>query len=445
MEFTYLVKDARLPYCKGCGHGFVIKALAGALEKLQVPPTEVVLVTDIGCMGLADSLFETPHTVHTTHGRSTAFATGLGLADSVLGPARLKPIVLVGDGGAMLGINHLLNGALLNADVTVLVHNNFLFGMTGGQNSAFSPLDLVTATTPDGNAVPPMDLARVLIASQASFVARKLATDRDLGDVVARAIAHPGFAVVEILELCTGFATKWNPLTGARLGEVAARAGYELGVLWEKARPTFGQVYRGRSIEAAKVRERKPTAASGRPAVRFTAGGVPEQRLIIAGTAGERVQTAAGMLGLAAMMAGLHVTQKNDNPVTQGTGFSVSEMILSAGEILFSGVEEPDAVLVVSEDGARELSRSGVLGRVTKHTLVLADTEVPLPELACTVRRFPFRSHLGPMRAALGAVAQWLSVTGVLPLEAFWEALHRRFGTDAEKTVAALCDLVQPG
>lgn len=174
MTSSFLVQDAPLPYCKGCGHGLVLRALGEALEKLQLPPAEVAVVTDIGCVGLVDALFATPHTVHTTHGRSTAFATGLALSDSVLGTRSLKPIVMIGDGGAMIGINHLVNAALLNADVTVLVHNNFLFGMTGGQNSAFSPEEFVTATTPAGNAVPPLDLAQVLLASRATFVARKI-------------------------------------------------------------------------------------------------------------------------------------------------------------------------------------------------------------------------------------------------------------------------------
>jgi pyruvate/2-oxoacid:ferredoxin oxidoreductase beta subunit len=445
MAFTYMLKDAPLPYCKGCGHGLVTKAIGKALETLQLKPAEVVIVTDIGCVGLAEVLFDTPHLVHTTHGRSPAFAIGLALADSVLGAATMKPVVLIGDGGATIGISHLLNGALLNADVTVLVHNNFLFGMTGGQNSALSPLDFVTATTPDGNTVPPMDLARVLIASRASFVARKLASDRDLADVIARAVAHPGFSVVEILELCTGFATKWNPLTGGQLGQVAAKAGYELGVLHEHVRPTFGQIYRLQSVDSARQRIRKSADVPAPPAVAPTAFPVGEQRLVIAGTAGERVQTAAAMLALAAMRGGLQVTQKNDYPVTQGTGFSVSEMILSASEILFTGVEEPNAVLVVSVDGARELTRTGMFARVTRETLVLADTDVPIPELPCPVHRFPFRSGLDPKLAALGGIARWLKMTGVLPLDDLWEALYGRFGAHAETQVAALRQFVDGG
>lgn len=438
MTACYLVKDAKIPYCKGCGHNVILRAFGEALEKLQLAPADIAVVTDIGCVGLADALLAAPHTVHTTHGRSTAFATGLGLADSVMGAAKLKPIVMIGDGGAMIGISHLVNAALLNVDVTVLMHNNFLFGMTGGQNSAFSPMEFVTATTPGGNAVPPLDLARVLLASRASFVARKIAGDRDLSEVLARAIAHPGFAMVEILELCTGFATKSNPLTGAQLKQVAQKAGYELGVMREERRATFGEGYKERSTEA-RTAGRKEKHSAGQ----FAAGMKAAQRLVMAGTAGEGVQTAATLLGQAAMLCGLRVTQKNDYPVTQGTGFSASEVILSQDEILFTGIDEPDAVLVVSGDGAKELERTGVLGRVTERTVVLADSGVDLPELPCAIQRFPFRSTTGAKTAALASVAQWLGMTKAVPLEALWAVIEDRFPKVAESTKANIGKILQ--
>jgi len=423
---SYLRQDTPLPYCKGCSHGLVLRALGQALATLALPPDDLAIVTDIGCVGLADAQFATPHTVHTTHGRSTAFATGLALADALLGSHRLKTVVLIGDGGAMIGIHHLINAALLNPDVTVLVHNNFLFGMTGGQNSAFSPLEFVTATTPGGNFVPPLDLARVLLASRAPFVARKLASDGDLAEVLARAIAHPGFAMVEMLELCTAYATRWNQLTGAQLREVADRAGYALGVLRDDRRPTFDFAYRRQNARRAAH------APASFAAPQLTVRLHKPVRLLLAGTAGERVQSAATLLAEAAILCGLHVTQKNDNPVTQGTGFSISELILSPEPILFTGIEEPDAVLVVSADGAKELERIGVWERVSPATVVLADTEVPLPAFCAIVERREFRRLAGPKLAALAAVAAWVEQSGLLPLEALWLGVDKRFGKEAE-------------
>ncbi len=429
METQYL-RPGRGPYCKGCGHPLVLRALGEALDRLGIPPADVAVVTDIGCVGLADGQIAGPHTIHTTHGRSTAFAAGLALADSILGAGRLKPIVLIGDGGATIGINHLVSGALLNSDVTVLVHNNFLYGMTGGQSSAFSPVDFVTSTAPQGGFLPPLDLARVLLAARAPFVARKLAGDRDLADVLEQAIAHPGFAAVEILELCTAYATRWNPLTGATLREVAEQAGYELGVLRDEPRPTFGASYRER--HAADEQPAPPRIA----AQAFEHRLVRPHGLVLAGSAGERVRTAATILARAALSCGLHVTQKNDNPVTQGTGFSVSEVILGPEPILYTGIERPDAVLVVSEDGARELAATGVLARADAETLVVADDGIELPPLPREPLLLPLRETAGPKLAALAAVAAWREATEALPEEALRAAVVARLGDDSSRLFA---------
>jgi len=192
---TYLAPECIMPFCRGCEHSHVLRKLNEALVALHLPPTDVCLVTDIGCIGLADALFAAPHSVHTTHGRSTACATGIALADAVLASNTLKTIVLIGDGGAMIGLLHLVNAALLNANVTVILCNNFLFGMTGGQNSAFSPLEVVTPTTPTGNIVARLDICKVLAASHAGFIARVSATDKALTETLTKAIAHPGFFV----------------------------------------------------------------------------------------------------------------------------------------------------------------------------------------------------------------------------------------------------------
>ena len=413
------------PYCKGCGHPLVLRALDEALHRLDLSPGDVAVVTDIGCVGLADSQLTTPHTVHTTHGRSTAFASGIALADSVLGTGRLKTVVLIGDGGAMIGINHLVNAALLNPDVTVLVHDNFLFGMTGGQSSAFSPMGFVTSTARDGVFVPPLDLARVLIAARAPFVARTLTGDRGLADVFERAIAHPGFAVVEILELCTAYATRWNPLTGAKLREVAEAAGYELGILHDEPRPSFASAWR----------ERRPTAvasAAVAPALRFEHHLERPIGLVLAGTAGERIQTAATILARAGLACGLYATQKNDNPITQGTGFSVSEVILSPEPILYTGIEQPDAVLITSTDGLAELERNGVVPAIGSATVVIVDEELELPSLPVEPLRRPLRAN-GGKRAALAALAAWAETQEGLPPHALRVAAELRLGANADE------------
>jgi 2-oxoglutarate ferredoxin oxidoreductase subunit beta len=437
MNATYLVPGATPPYCKGCSHGVALLAFNRALERLQLPPGDLAVVTDIGCVGLADAQFATPHTIHTTHGRSTAFAAGMALANATLADGLLKTVVMIGDGGAMIGLGHLVNAALLNPDVTVLVHNNFLFGMTGGQNSALTPNQFVTSTTPAGNRTPPLDLARVLLASRAPFVARKIATDRDLADVIARAIAHPGFAMVEIVELCPTFAGRWNALTGAQLTQMAEGCGYELGVLRDEPRPTFAATYRQQT-----TRTDRPPQVGIEPG-EFAARLQKPVGIVLAGAAGEHVQSASALLAQAAMRSGLHVSQKNDYPVTQGSGFSLTELILSPEEILYTGIEKPDVVLVVSADGAKELERNGTLACVRPDTIVLAANDISLPELPCRIERRPFRSPERGKLAALAAVVTWLSQTQALPLEALWASIEARSSAEASVTRARLRPFAQ--
>jgi pyruvate/2-oxoacid:ferredoxin oxidoreductase beta subunit/Pyruvate/2-oxoacid:ferredoxin oxidoreductase gamma subunit len=413
----YLAPDATLPYCRGCGHALVVRQLSRALEHLGVPPRSVVLTTDIGCVGLADSLFPYLHTVHTTHGRSTAFATGMALADAILEPHGLKPIVMIGDGGAMIGLLHLVHAAQLNVDVTVLLHNNFLFGMTGGQHSALSPLNWVTATTPDGNWTPPLDLVALLRTAHASFLARQFATSQELATTIARAIDFPGFSLLEIVELCPAYGARWNQASGAALEEIVERQGYTVGgVEAEMERPTFRELYHH------ELKSRRPQAPIAEvPRIHSPANLAGELRLVVAGTAGERVQSAASALCRAALAAGIYSTQKNDNPVTQGSGFSPSEISLSPRPIEYTGLESPDVVIVVSADGWEELRANGTLAACGEKTLLLLDSQIDADPPAGRVVRLPLRREANPKRAALAAIAAWLEKDPLLPVEA-WEA-----------------------
>lgn len=425
MADNYLDPKASLPYCRGCGHAQVVRHLSRALEKLALPPRSVVLATDIGCVGLADSLFPFLHTVHTTHGRSTAFATGMALAEAVgespgLSDERqagLKPIVLIGDGGAMIGLLHLVHAAQLNVDITVLVHNNFLFGMTGGQHSALTPVGFVTSTTTAGNPTPPLDLLALLRAAHAGFLARQYATDPELDSVIADAIAYPGFALVEVLELCTAFGTRWNDLTGKKLKQLAEQQGYVIGrLLTGDGRPDFRESYE---------KQFKP---SGSAEMEGEAGQVvarspltEELRIVVAGSASERVQSAAALLCRAALAAGLYSTQKKDNPVTQGTGFSLAEICLSGRPILYTGMEHPDVVVISSHDGLKELQRNGLLARCSPETLIVLDSELEPAPVTGRLLRLPLRQTASATGAALVGLVAGLESLSVFPAKA-WEA-----------------------
>jgi pyruvate/2-oxoacid:ferredoxin oxidoreductase beta subunit len=492
-NITYLASDAKLPYCRGCGHALVVRQLSQALERLALSPGSVALTTDIGCVGLADSLFPYLHTVHTTHGRSTAMATGMALAEAMLPATGLKPIVMIGDGGAMIGLLHLVHAAQLNVDITVLVHNNFLFGMTGGQHSAFTPLNWITATTPEGNCIPPLDLLALLRTAHAGFLARQFATDSNLGAVIAEAIAFPGFSLVEILEICTGYGTLRNKATGSALREVASRHGYSIGRMKaERERLTFGVLYRHQreSRPAGKAPpplpelavkgdlanrvhtaddskfqiqdskkltaddskfqiqdSKKLTADDSKFQIqdskkltsddsRFQIQDSEKLHIVIAGTAGEKVQSSAALLCRVALSVGLYSTQKNDNPVTQGSGFSLSEICLSPQPIEYTGMESVDVVIGVSQDGWNELEANGTLAQLTPRTLLLLDAELEISNPTGRLLRQPFRREATPKRAALAAIAFWLGMEPVVP-SAAWDAVIASLPVERREDVSA--------
>ena len=399
-----------MPFCKGCGHSLTLRALNRALVDLQLPPSKVCLVTDIGCVGLADALFETIHTVHTTHGRSSAFATGIQIADSILGGRELKTIVLIGDGGAMIGLQHLVNAALMNVDITVVLCNNFLFGMTGGQNSAFSPYEFITQTTPRGNIVPPLDMCRMMRDCGAGYVARTLATGKSLSETIADAIRHSGFALTEVVELCTEHALEKNAITGRSLSTILEASNQSVGVFsGGELRSEFSERYADKYPKRAAVRSGGRTASA-------PAGMLSKQTgIVLAGSAGEKVQSAARRLCDAAIAAGLCCTQKNDNPVTQGSGFSVSEVILSGSEILYTGIEVPDAVVVVSNEGLRELEERHLFDSISAETILIADSEVGSFSSRAPAYVYPFRKQFGADKAALRALEHYVKIAGILP------------------------------
>ncbi len=421
----YLSDAARFPFCKGCSHTTVLRKLDEALAALQLEPHSVALVTDIGCIGLADSLFETVHTVHTTHGRSTAFAVGIALADSVLSDGKLKVIVLIGDGGATIGLQHLVHAALLNVDVTVVICNNFVYGMTGGQSSCFTPEGFVTTTTPTGNILPPVDLCGLLEKSHAPFVARTTAMDRDVADILREAIAFPGFAAVEVLELCTEFGVPKNELDGKKLKDIAAQNSWQMGILRsDRSRKIFAE--QNKNVSAIPMSEQR-TSLPSRGRVSLLKKSVS---VIVGGSAGERVQSSATFLCQLAINGGLFVTQKNDNPVTQGSGFSLSELWLSRKEIHYTGIDQPDFVLITSDDGVRELTAQGVFERVTEKTFIVADDSLSSEMLGRKALFFPLRKAFGPKNAALGVLCMVALRARIADSEMLKAALAERLKSD---------------
>ena len=411
---TYLTDDiGPLPFCPGCGHERLVKALDQALFKLQPDPKKVVIVTDIGCIGLADRHFVT-HAFHGLHGRSITYACGLKLARP-----ELTVIVLKGDGGCGIGGTHLLNVARRNIGITLIVANNFNYGMTGGQHSVTTPPAGLTATTPLGNIEAAMDLCGAAIAAGASWAYRGTGFDRDLPDRIADAIRQPGFAMLDIWDMCTAYYLPRNQLRKKDLTGIMEQLGLQAGVLADRPRPEYGEHYR--EVYATKQpapRQRQQITAKYANAV------VAQTGIVIAGSAGQKVRSAAGLFAQAGMFANLNATQKDDYPITVMTGHSVTEIILSPERIDYTAIDSPDYFVVVSADG---LNKSG--GRIEKlagSATLYAEESLDLPPTAAKVVRLPFIATAKKVnRLSIGIVAlsAMLRDSGLFPLEALEESI----------------------
>ena len=200
MTYLDLLRKDRLPHilCEGCGDGIIVNALLEAIVELGLPREKIVFVSGIGCSSRIPGylLFDS---LHTTHGRAIAFATGIKLANP-----ELKVIVITGDGDmAAIGGNHFLHAARRNIDITVICSNNYNYGMTGGQVSPTTPRGWRTTTTPYGNAEPPMDIAKVAAAAGANYVARwSTASPLQIKESIKKALTKEGFTLVEVLTQC---------------------------------------------------------------------------------------------------------------------------------------------------------------------------------------------------------------------------------------------------
>lgn len=194
----YIKKDC-LPtlFCPGCGNGIILNSVIAALEQTGLR-NQVACVSGIGCSSWIPCYLDMD-VLHGLHGRALAFAQGLAAAR----PDK-KVLVFTGDGDCLaIGGNHFIHAAARNADLTVLMVNNRIYGMTGGQKSPATPLGTVTKTSPFGNREAPMDGCKLAEAVGATYVARwTTAHPRELQKAIAEGLRHPGFAFIEILSQC---------------------------------------------------------------------------------------------------------------------------------------------------------------------------------------------------------------------------------------------------
>ena len=198
-------------WCPGCGHGTIMNSMIRAIHNQGIDKNNVVIVSGIGCSARISGYLDF-HTLHTLHGRALAFATGIKLCRP-----ELTVLAPMGDGDAVaIGGNHLIHAARRNIDMTAIVMNNNIYGMTGGQYSPTTCYDDSASTMPYGNIDRAFDIVQLALGAGASFVARTTTYHvKEMIQLLEKAIMHKGFALVEILSQCPTYYGRRNNFASA--------------------------------------------------------------------------------------------------------------------------------------------------------------------------------------------------------------------------------------
>jgi 2-oxoglutarate ferredoxin oxidoreductase subunit beta len=257
--YEYLRHHKRFPHvwCAGCGLGIVMGSILRSVQKLELNQDDVAVVSGIGCTGRMPVYMDF-NTMHTTHGRALAFATGLKLARP-----EMEILVVMGDGDALaIGGNHFIHAARRNIDLTAIVVNNHIYGMTGGQSSPTTPLSARSATAPFGHIEQPFPICDLAIAAGAAFVARSTVYHvTQLDKLIEQGMRKRGFAVIEAVSYCHTTFGRLNDLkspvlmmrhlkdqsitvqAAEKLGDELPKESIVRGVFHDEDKPEFTELY----------------------------------------------------------------------------------------------------------------------------------------------------------------------------------------------------------
>jgi 2-oxoglutarate ferredoxin oxidoreductase subunit beta len=304
--------------------------------------------------------------------------------------------------------------------LTLLVLNNFNFGMTGGQFSATTPPEARLGSGFLTALERPLDICEVARSAGAPYVHRCSGYDKNLAQKIQGAIEYEGFAVMDIWGICPGRYTKKNRLTPKMIDEALARRPPLEGIMPENVRPEYGQQYRrmaGDQKEApapAVIRKQYKAPQAGR------------QEVVLLGSAGQRVITAGELLCIAGLTAGLKTTQKNEYNITVLRGPSISELILSPGKIDFSGIDNPTVIVALDQEGVDR--RRDLFERLEKDALIIQISGVSLPASNARIHQVDFKNQ-GIKRTdwALASLAVLAKLNRIISAEMLKAALKLKF------------------
>jgi 2-oxoglutarate ferredoxin oxidoreductase subunit beta len=263
--YKYLRHDKKFPHvwCGGCGIGIMLGSLIRAIDHIGYTKDEVVLVSGIGCSGRLP-VYVDFNTLHTTHGRALTFATGVKLAKP-----ELQVIVIMGDGDATaIGGNHFIHAARRNLDLTAIIVNNSIYGMTGGQYSPTTPYGQRATTAVYGSVEHSFNISQLAVCAGAVFAARGTVYHvRQLDGLIEKALLKKGFSVVEVISQCHTHYGRLNKLgnhiemmkgqrdsavpveKAKRMSQEEMEGKFEVGILVDREAPNYLEEY-------AKVRQK---------------------------------------------------------------------------------------------------------------------------------------------------------------------------------------------
>ncbi|OQY02014.1 MAG: hypothetical protein B6I22_13960 [Desulfobacteraceae bacterium 4572_123] len=292
----------------------------------------------------------------------------------------------MGDGGLGIGGAHVLSTCRRNVGLTLLVLNNFNYGMTGGQCSSTTPPEAQVGSGFLNRLEKPIDICQVAGTAGAGYVARLSTYQKDLPEQIEAAIRFDGFSLIDIWGL-------------------------------------------------------EPMPEPEHIEVRFTPMQTERQEVVILGSAGQRIVTAGEILCLAGITAGLHACQKNDYPITVLRGHSVSELILSKEDIGYPGIENPSVVIALAHEGVNR--RRSMFGHLPKETLLIKAKGIDLPDCDNDVIEIDFKAHrIKPQDLALASLALMALQNKVLSVEMLKAALGIRFKASVLEGSLALVEMV---
>lgn len=209
----YLRHDKKFPHvwCAGCSNGIILGAVVRAIASMELNRDDIVMVSGIGCSSRMPVYIDL-NTMHTLHGRAIAYATGVKMYKP-----HMKVIVITGDGDCTaIGGNHLIHAARRNLDLSVILVNNNIYGMTGGQCSPTTPHQALATTAPFGNIEPEFDICKLAIGAGATHVARTTAFHvTEMQRYFQAALEHDGFSLIEVVAACPVIYGRLNKKGGA--------------------------------------------------------------------------------------------------------------------------------------------------------------------------------------------------------------------------------------